>query len=285
MILAYSDTGCQIPPTGVGRYWLFLRSRANSRAKPNLPEVVPIINFMQKIAALRALAKKRQAARWRGYSCLADYHGGTYECGFVSPYTKSAGHVDAEIFVLLQDWSSDGNLSGPIDHEAVRLGHTPALATNRTLTRLLRSTFKLDLSDVYGTNLFPFIKSGPMNGPIANHDLVRAANEFALPQIKIVDPVLVVCLGLATFNALRQAAGVLPLSSSLASAIESPFDFGRARVWCQAHTGAWGQYNRNRRTGVEVDLVSRDWRNMQTDFLARKGPTSGADHNSRSDRR
>lgn len=225
---------------------------------------------MSKREALVALAKKRQAARWRGFSCIGDYHDGVYECAFVSPYTKTAGCIDAEIVVMLQDWSSDGNLSGPVDHDAVKIGYTPTLATNRNLTKLLRSMFEVEVKDVYGTNLFPFIKPGPMSGPVPHHDLVRAANEFGLPQVRIVDPVLVVCLGLATFNALRQAAGALPLSSSLASAIESPFDFGRARVWCQAHTGAWGQYNRNRRTGVEVDLVSRDWRNMQMDFLARK---------------
>ena len=36
-------------------------------------------------------------------------------------------------------------------------------------------------------------------------DFVRAANEFALPQIQIVEPKIVICLGLATFNALRRA--------------------------------------------------------------------------------
>jgi len=229
---------------------------------------------MSKREALLALAKKRQAARWSGFSCIGDYHDSVYECAFVSPYTKAAGCIDAEIVVMLQDWSSDGNLSGPVDHDAVKIGHTPTLATNRNLRRLLRSTFDVDLTDVYATNLFPFIKPGPMSGPIPHHDLVRAANEFALPQISIVDPVLVVCLGLATFNALRHAVGGLELSGSLGSAIESPFDFATARVWCQAHTGAWGQYNRNRRAGVEVDLVSRDWQNMQTDFLTRRRRSS-----------
>jgi hypothetical protein len=230
---------------------------------------------MNKHAALLALAKKRQAARWKGFTCIADYHDGVYECAFVSPYTKAAGRVDAEIVIMLQDWSSDGNLSRPVDHDAVRIGHTPTLATNRNLTKLLRETFDVDLADVYGTNLFPFIKPGPMSGPIPHRDLVRAANDFALPQIRIINPWLVVCLGLATFNALRQAAGGLSLSVSLPSAIESPFDFGRARVWCQAHTGAWGQYNRNRRTGVHFDFVSRDWQRMQADFAARKSSLSG----------
>jgi hypothetical protein len=61
---------------------------------------------MDKRARLLSLARLRQSTRWRGYTSIADYHGGVYECDFVSPYTKTAGNSDAEIMVLLQDWSS-----------------------------------------------------------------------------------------------------------------------------------------------------------------------------------
>ena len=57
-----------------------------------------------KNARLLALARLRQATRWPGYKSIADYHHGVYECDFVSPYTKTAGNVDAEVMVLLQDW-------------------------------------------------------------------------------------------------------------------------------------------------------------------------------------
>ena len=62
---------------------------------------------MDKHAALLELAHRRQAARWPPYKYIGDYHGGAYECEFVSPYTKSAGNRDAKLMVLLQDWSSD----------------------------------------------------------------------------------------------------------------------------------------------------------------------------------
>jgi hypothetical protein len=58
---------------------------------------------MDKQDALLALAKLRQGTRWPGYNCIGDYHAGAYECDLVSPYTKSAGNVDAEIMVMLQD--------------------------------------------------------------------------------------------------------------------------------------------------------------------------------------
>jgi hypothetical protein len=214
---------------------------------------------MNKQAELLALAKLRQATQWRGYKRIGDYHAGAYECDFVSPYTKTAGNVNAEIMVMLQDWSSDESLSSAFDEDSAKLGYVQYLPTNRNLSRLLSATFGLTLRDIYGTNLFPFIKRGGMSEFIPQADLIKAARQFALPQIRVVNPKLVICLGLVTFNALRHACD-LPPSRPLCSAIESPFNIGTTRVWCQAHTGALGQNNRNR---GGVDRVRRDWRKMQ----------------------
>ena len=69
--------------------------------------------MMDKRARLLELARERQADRWPGYAAIGDYHEGRYECDFVSPYTRSAANVDAQVMVLLQDWASDASLSGP----------------------------------------------------------------------------------------------------------------------------------------------------------------------------
>jgi hypothetical protein len=50
---------------------------------------------VDKQALLRALARRRQAARWPGYGCIGDYRQGRYECDAVSPYTKTAKNTDA----------------------------------------------------------------------------------------------------------------------------------------------------------------------------------------------
>ena len=92
---------------------------------------------MDKAARLLELAHRRQATRWPGYGCIADYHGGAYECGVVSPY-KSAGNLDASLMVLLQDWASDDVLRGPLLQERVKQGHDPGRQTNRRLKELLR---------------------------------------------------------------------------------------------------------------------------------------------------
>jgi hypothetical protein len=218
-----------------------------------------VSSLTNKADQLLALAKMRQGRVWDGYHRIGDYHSGIYECDHVSPYTKSAGNVDADVMVMLQDWASDNELLGPVDCDARDLGYTRDSPTNRNLSKLLLDTFGLHLGDVYATNLFPFIKPGGMNSAIRQPDLVRAAETFAIPQIRIVSPRLVVCLGLVTFNALEKASQ-RPVSARLSAAISSPFDVGSARVWCQAHTGTLGTNNRNR---GGVDRVTEDWRMMK----------------------
>lgn len=213
----------------------------------------------QKQSRLLALAKRRQAARWPGYTSIADYGQGVYECEFVSPFTKAACNVNAEVMVLLQDWTSDEELRGGLDDETRTLGYSPTQPTARKLAQLLDQTFGLALSDVYGTNLFPFVKPGAVSRRIPERDLVRAAQEFAIPQIDIVRPRLVICLGLLTFDAMRRAFG-LSRSGSMEAAIASPFLANSSRIWCQAHTGAMGQMNRNR---GGLDRVTQDWKRMK----------------------
>ena len=214
---------------------------------------------MNKQSQLLALARLRQATRWPGYTSIADYQDGIYECDFVSPYTKTAGNLDAEVMLVLQDWSSDEELRQGLDEDTMRLGYDAAQPTSRNLERLLKSTFGLSLTAVYGTNLFPFVKSGNVSSRIPKTDLVRAARAFALPQIEIIRPKLVVGLGLDTFDALRRAKGLASVGK-MELAINSPFQIGISQVWCQAHPGALGQMNRNK---GGIDRVSQDWRRMR----------------------
>ena len=90
---------------------------------------------------LLILAQQRKEARWPGYNCISDYNDGAYECDFVSPYTQSSNNVDSGIFILLQDWSSDKSLSGPLDDDVKKYGLTPGLPTNRRLRELLLYAF------------------------------------------------------------------------------------------------------------------------------------------------
>lgn len=220
---------------------------------------------MDKRGQLAQLTQLRRESRWAGYTGIGDYHGGVYESDFVSPYTKSAGNVDAELMIVLQDWASADALSAPVDQDRVTFGLDPTRGTNTRLQALLRHHFQLELRDTYATNLFPFVKPGAMNAKIPATDLQRAAREFALPQIRIIRPVLAVCLGIATYNAIAVAAGH-PSAATIADAVANPFDVGVTRLWCSAHTGL----GINRR-GMET--VNADWAAMADDFR-RRNPTT-----------
>ncbi len=64
--------------------------------------------------------------------------------------------------------------------------------TNVKLEELLERHFGLALTDVYATNVFPFVKPAAMGSSLPQRDLNRAAVQFGLPQIKIVRPVVAV---------------------------------------------------------------------------------------------
>src|SRR5437879_11531266 len=160
---------------------------------------------MNKLKELKALGRKRGRSRWPGYKCIGDYHGGRYDYDFVSPYAKTAGNFNSQLMVLLQDWSSDGALRGSFHDDCAKYGYGVNLPSNKNLIRLLEDHYHRSLKDVWGTNVFPFIKMGGLSSGIPRRDLRRGAVEFALPEMKIVRPKLVICFGLATFNALREA--------------------------------------------------------------------------------
>ncbi|MES2641039.1 MAG: uracil-DNA glycosylase family protein [Myxococcota bacterium] len=214
---------------------------------------------MSKASAMAALVAKRKAARWDGYGGIGDYLGGIYECDHVSPLSIVAGNLDATVMLILQDWDSEEGLKKPPANPG--LGYGPNSPTNKNLDALLQTYLRVTRNEVFATNLFPFVKPGGMSAAIPQSDLLRAARDYALPQVEIVNPALVVCFGLRTFNALRVASGGKAIGP-MASAIEAPFTAPNgAKVWCQSHPGALGRNNRNR---GRVDRVSQDWASMAT---------------------
>ena len=179
----------------------------------------------------------------------------------MSPYTRSAANVDAQVMVLLQDWSSDESLRGPYLPARTELGEDPSRTTNKRLKSLLRGHLEIELVDMYSTNVFPFVKPGAMSARIPRADWyaprgsTRAADSHCpagtgrLPWH-------------SAYLVVRAAAGQ-PAVHGLDDAIRNPFDLGLIRVWCQAHTGQMGTNNRNR---GGVNRVDDDWAEMARDL-------------------
>jgi uracil-DNA glycosylase len=217
-------------------------------------EIPQADSLADKRVRLLELGRKRRASRWPPHKTIGDYDDGKEESVWVSPITELACNVNAEIMILMQDWSSD---------ESMKKGGEEPWSADINLERLLKRHFRLAPSETFITNVFPFIKLGARSAPINMKDLVRAAKEFALPQVEIVAPKIAVCLGLATYNAVRRAAGIRPVTP-LEVAIQSPFAFGPTRIWCQAHTGRLGTIGRNK---GGVDRVNDDWARMAAAFF------------------
>lgn len=211
----------------------------------------------EKKAKLEALAARRQKAVWPGYRNIQEFHGGIYDSLHVSPYTRGAGNCEASVFLLMQDWCSSKYLSEPPKPYLIDMGRDPKFTINENLTKLLDRWLRgMKLEDCYATNLMPFVKDGDRKPGISKEDLRRAAKEFAVPQIEIVQPKVVLCLGTQVFASVRHALG-LPLSLGPGSPIGKYYKWKDICIWCQASPGALGCANR----GGEARLHA-DWEAM-----------------------
>lgn len=207
---------------------------------------------MSKAEQLLALAKQRQQAKWEGFANIGDFHDGRYDCDYVSPWTKSASNYNSPIMLVAQDWAGADYLRQPFKEHTAELGYDPYLETNINLQDLLKRHLSLSFRDTYATNLFPFVKVGGMSANIPVHAYRRAAAEFLVPQIKIVDPIAIICIGSPAF---KYASAALANSKpvNLADAIANPVKLGKATLYAVAHTGRLGMNGRGR------DLVEQDW--------------------------
>jgi hypothetical protein len=228
------------------------------------------LTTQEKEQQLLALARKRQGARLAGYACLADFHGGIFEGDYISPWSKSAHNVDTSVMVIGQDWASAEMLKKTApDSPRAKLGFDPEFPTNVKLDQLLWQHLGLRRADCYLTNLFVLIKLGSASASIPSADLNWSAKTFTIPEIEIVSPKLVICLGLRTFRALMRAAGQSP-ARTIETAIASPMSLGTSTVRCVAHTGALGTLNRSR------EKVERDWEALGRALRESTAPREGS---------
>jgi restriction system protein len=216
---------------------------------------------MDKHEALEKLVRKRRSLTMPGYSNLHEVAGGIYDCEYVSPWSKCAHNVDSPIFIAGQDWSSEGQFEDRLNHASMELGYDPTKRTNINLQNWLLEHFGLAFSDVYATNAFPFIKPGSMQGSVPQKDMDTAVEEFLLPQIEVVRPLMVVCLGLLVFNGVRNALK-MPSIRPLDAAMGAPIDYCGSRIVVVAHTGSRGTNNRGYAKACD------DWAALRRQFDA-----------------
>lgn len=148
------------------------------------------------------LAKERASSCWQNYTQPEDY--GYDFRNWVSPYTKGA-HKFGGIAVILQDWSSSDAIGKIPDPEIQEYGRTINLKTNTKLEGLLQRVFGLTIKDVYGTNIFPFIKYGGISNSIPSKDIKKSAETFIKRELGIVKPEIILALGNMPYYGLKSA--------------------------------------------------------------------------------
>jgi hypothetical protein len=205
---------------------------------------------------LKELGTYRKENCYPGFKNLCDFHNGRYESDFVSPYSKGSGNFDSKIFVLLQDWVSEDAIKKGLDDGAITLGYSPGLTTNKNLQELLNETFQSKISEVFTTNLFPFIKMGAMNAPIGAPWLRKAFDEFAMPQINIITPKVVVCCGKKVYRTVLKC--LLDISPPRVDFTDH-ICHGKILYVCQNHPGSRGTMSVGGINGAK-----RNWQVMKT---------------------
>ena len=139
-----------------------------------------------------ALARDRAEMTWPNYKQPENFGYDFRE--WVSPYTKSA-HALGGIAFVLQDWASAKGLEGGPKDEVQKYGRTPTLLTNKRFDKLLQVVLGLNVTEVYVTNAFPFVKLGGMSDPISSADVSASVLRFAQKELEIVQPKFVFSLG------------------------------------------------------------------------------------------
>ena len=197
-----------------------------------------------KLEMINKLAEKRrndnQENLTKKYKQVGDYHKGVYEIwGNVSPWTKSAFNLNSEVMVVAQDWTSEEVIIKPPKN--LDLSYDPDLPTNKNLQFLLGKYLNLSFSDIYATNLFVFVKPGNLSSRIPLSDLIYSATNYTIPEINIINPKLVICLGSSTYKALSRAQGINNVDFK--NSIDNPIILNGKCIVGVPHTGGLGTRN------------------------------------------
>lgn len=196
----------------------------------------------QKVFALEKLALERKKDKLENFLNIGDVLDGYYDHGnYISPWSKSAFNVNTKVMLIAQDWSSEKFLTKKKDEDAATIGHTPSLPTNVNLKKMLRDSFKLEFEDTYATNLFVFIKKGSISNSIPIKAMLYSTKEYAIPQIEIVKPQIVICIGAVTNNIMRRSLNFPPVK--IKDSVNNPAYLGNTKIYGVYHTGGLGTAN------------------------------------------
>ena len=157
---------------------------------------------------LRKLAKKRDShcPLPPEYRHIHEFHDGQYATNeFVLPYTKAACNLNADVMLILQDWSSVDVLAGSFDSHQAQTGQSLGFRTNENLRAWLKKHLGLRFCDTYATDVVPFAKPGGKSAKLCSKMLSDCALQYTKHEIELIRPCVALCFGGATYRAVFRA--------------------------------------------------------------------------------
>lgn len=185
---------------------------------------------------------------------------GRFDSADIGPWTGSLGDLHARLMVVGQDWGDQRAFVNQAGRD------WPTSATNRMLRELLREAgVELphsgvgDSSGVFLTNaVLCFRTEDGCQGPVQERWFQNCGTRFLRPQIELVAPDAVVCLGQRAYGALM-AAYRLPQPKNWRAAVDGE------GVALPGETTAFAVYHCGRRilnSHRKRDQQLADWRRI-----------------------
>lgn len=179
----------------------------------------------------------------------------------IGPWTRWQGDLDARLMIVGQDW-------GGVPSFVRQGGWNLDSETNRFLRGLLKSVLvdvdapepfmPVNRNGVFATNAALCLKAAGDSSHVRAPCFRNCRSAFLKPQIEIVQPLVVVCLGLEAYSATMNAFG-LPPERTLRDAVESQL---RVRILAETeivpvfHCSRQGQRTRS------IEQQTLDWQRV-----------------------
>lgn len=99
---------------------------------------------------------------------------------------------------------------------------------------------------------------------------ITYVGKYAYPKlIDILQPKVIICLGLHTYESLLLAMGVKdirkksPFNKFIEANCKKPYDLEGIPVFAFAHCGSMGTLNRNNKSNTSLDIQKKDWQHIK----------------------
>lgn len=215
----------------------------------------------RRFDSYRRLVLSRQQCRLcDGLANASAISGGALDSQEIGPWSRWLGDLNARVLVVGQEWGDQAAF------EKQRGLDLPSSATNRMLRRLLASVgvevpevgTAVKPTGVFLTNAALCFKAQGCQGPVRAEWFEKCDSAFLRPQIDLIGPRVVVCLGERAYRAVMSAYQ-RPAELVFRVAVEGP------GVTLPGGSVAFAVYHCGRRilnTHRKEDAQFRDWRRI-----------------------